>query len=70
MDTVNHYADVAFITLKQPDDLLKKLGDANVKLAPLRFAEKTPPLGHSVMAPGSAIARVGSDQEAGCQRMA
>lgn len=52
VDTVNHYADVAFITLKQPDDLLKKLGDANVKLAPLRFAEKTPPLGHSVMAPG------------------
>lgn len=50
--TINNYADVALITLKKPQELLDKLGEANVELVPLRFAKKSPGLGHSVMAPG------------------
>jgi len=52
VETINNYADVAMITLKKPEELLKKLKEANVKLMPLKFAEKTAPLGHSVVAPG------------------
>lgn len=52
VEMINNYVDAALITLKDPEALLEKLGEANVKLVPLRFAKKTPLLGHLVMAPG------------------
>lgn len=52
VEIINNDVDVAFLSLKDPEALLQKLGEANVTLKPLRFAEKTPPLGHIVTAPG------------------
>jgi len=52
VETINNDADVAILTLKNPEQLIAKLAEAKMKLVPLRFASDTPTLGHKVVAPG------------------
>mmetsp|Transcript_34702 Transcript_34702/g.110280 ORF Transcript_34702/g.110280 Transcript_34702/m.110280 type:complete len:630 (-) Transcript_34702:81-1970(-) len=50
--TIDYDTDIALLVLKKPRELFRKLGEAKISLQPLKVAERTPELGHSVLAPG------------------
>jgi S1-C subfamily serine protease len=52
VQTINNYVDAALVTLEDPKAFMDKLATRKVSLQPLRFANKSPKLGHGVVAPG------------------
>lgn len=50
--TINNDADIALVVLEDPEAFMLTLKGAGLTLEPLKLADRTPPLGHAVVAPG------------------